>query len=116
MATAVFRSDPDRIDHTPSSAVVAGQVIVLNEIIGISTQDIPANTLGALAIKGIFEIAKKDSVDTFAVGELVFWDVADNECNADDGNPLAGICVRAAGATAPTVWVAINEGTFIDDD
>ena len=113
MATAVFRHDADRIERPANGALVAGSVTVLGEVIGINTQVIAAGEIGTYAIKGVFEIAKVDSVDAFTLGAQVFWDVADGECNADNANPLAGICVKAAGATDTTVWVAINETTFI---
>lgn len=113
MPMATFRSDPDRIDYTPGGAVAAGDVVILNEIIGISTQDIPANTQGSLAIKGIFDITKKTLANTYSVGEFVFFEAGAGATKVDT-DKLAGVCVLASSATNPVVRVSINVGTFVD--
>ena len=58
MATARFVHDGEAIDYTPSSAVSAGDVVVQNDLVGVAKLDIAANTLGALAVKGVFDFPK----------------------------------------------------------
>lgn len=70
---ATYYSDGKTIDHTPSSAVAAGDVVVVNDrLVGIATEDIAANVKGALAIKGCFKVAKESQA--FIVGQDVYWD------------------------------------------
>lgn len=97
MATATFRhGNPTMVDHTPSSDVSAGDVVVINDSIRIAHRDIEANELGALADGGgVYDIAK-DSATTGDDGDLIYWDAADGEVNTDSANPLIGKLVGAA--------------------
>jgi len=58
MATGQFIHDGKAIDHTPSSAVSAGDVVVQGDLIGVAKLDIAANVLGALAVDGVFDLPK----------------------------------------------------------
>ena len=111
MPTVTYRHYGDRIDYTPAAAVEAGDVIVLNtdERIGIATADIAANALGSLAVEGVFNFPKSDGSSTALVqGDLVFWDVADQEINTDSANPMAGIVAKAASDDDTTVDVKLH--------
>jgi len=81
---ARFVQDGISIDYTPHSAVTAGAVIVQEDLIGIAKIDIPANSLGALAIEGVFDFPKaagaaaawpqrhnKDAMATFV--DSLYW-------------------------------------------
>ena len=108
MATARFIHDGKAIDYTPGSAVSAGDVVVINRIVGIAKLDIAANQLGALAVDGVFDIPKKNEV--ISAGAAVYWD-ADGDpvggtagtgaltCTAADGI-LAGFAVATAAGSA----------------
>ena len=90
---AQFVHDGDAIDYTPASAVVAGQVVVRNSLIAIAKLAIAANTLGALAVKGVFDVAKvTGAIDD---GTKVYWDA--------DGNPLDGTAGTGALTTDETL-------------
>ena len=68
MAEATYVQCGDAIDYTPGSDVAAGQVVVLSELIGIAKTAIKANELGALAVEGVFDVAKEGGVAvTFAI-------------------------------------------------
>lgn len=102
MAVATRISDGCSISHTPTAAVSAGGVVVQEDLIGIATEAIPADTLGALQIEGIFKI-KKDESTAVAVGDIVYWDVADQEVQdtSDTGtNKQIGKVVEAAASDA----------------
>ena len=115
MGQGTFVHDGDAIDYTPGSAVASGDVIILDRVVGIATDDIAANALGALAVEGVFDVVKKQEAIT--VGAAIYWD--------DDGNPyggtassgaatatvsdaLLGFAVAAAAETGSTVRVKIN--------
>ena len=99
------------IDYTPGADVAAGEVVVQGELVGVARQVILANALGALAISGVFKFAK-DNATAFAVGVLVYWDVADNEAteDADTGtNKLIGKTVLAAADTDTILLARLDQ-------
>ena len=59
MAQAEFVQEGSAIDYTPGSAVTAGDVVVQSDLVGIAKLDIAANALGALAVAGVFDVAKE---------------------------------------------------------
>ena len=85
---ATYVQKGHQIDYTPSSAVVAGQVIVLGNTVGIANVPIAASALGALTVEGLFDVAKATGAIT--VGAAVYWDA--------DGDPL-GWTVGTGAAT-----------------
>jgi predicted RecA/RadA family phage recombinase len=89
---AQFIHDGDAIDHTPGSAVSAGAVVEVGNRVLISKRDIPANTLGALATRGIFDVVKVTGA--INAGDGTYWD--------NDGNPVGG----TAGSGAATKTAA----------
>ena len=50
----------DAIDYRPTEAVAAGDVVIIADLIGIARLDIEANTLGSLAVVGVFDVVKAD--------------------------------------------------------
>lgn len=113
MAVATFIQDGAAIDHTPGSAVAAGDVVVQGDLIGIAKRPIAANELGALSIEGIFDFPKATGVGTaIAVGAIVYWDVADSEAKEDSetgANKQLGKVVAAAGDNDATVRVRLGQ-------
>ena len=95
------------IDYTPTSAVAAGDVVILGTLCGIANLDIPANTLGALALTGVFEIVKATGAIT--VGAKVYWDnSAKNVTTTASSNTAIGVAFAEAGSSDATVLVRIN--------
>lgn len=91
MAKAVRRDDGANIDYTPGSAVTAGDVIVLGDLVAVAEVDIAAGELGALALNGTFRVAKITGAIT--VGAKVYWNPT--------GDPVGGTAGSgAATATA----------------
>jgi predicted RecA/RadA family phage recombinase len=98
-----------KIDHTPSAAVAAGEVLTYGEHVVIASRPIAADTLGAVAApsgNAVYDFTKV-AADTlaFAVGALVYWNATDNKVSATVTDKGAGICVKAAGTADTTVRV-----------
>lgn len=89
MAQATFVQNGNSIDYTPSSAVAGGQVVVQNSLVGIANGAIAANTLGSLAIVGVFDVVK--ATGAVNPGAAVYWDA--------DGNPVGGVAGTGAATT-----------------
>jgi len=89
--SAKFDKIADRIDHTPSGNVVAGQVVAVGGLIGVATEPIAATVLGSLAIVGQFELDLATG-KTFSAGDPVY--VASSE--ATDSGTFFGYAVKAS--------------------
>lgn len=101
MSGAKYVHDGSRIKHTPGSALTAGDVVVQSELIGIAVDDIAANEEGVLVIEGEF-ILPKNTGYGFAVGDIAYWDDADDEVQntSDTGannqiGKITEVCVAA---------------------
>lgn len=97
------------IDHTPSSAVAAGDVVVLNDLITVAPRPIAANKLGAVAIEGVHSMPKASGA--IGQGALVYWDSTNsNITTTSSGNKRAGKAAAAAASADTTVQVILNCG------
>jgi predicted RecA/RadA family phage recombinase len=98
-------------DYTPSGALSAGDVVVDGNLFGIAEVDIAASAVGSLAADGVFDMAKASSVVTFAIGDIVAWDVSENltiaVADVAAGDKTFGKVVKAAVATDTTVRVLV---------
>jgi predicted RecA/RadA family phage recombinase len=108
---AKFIHDGNSIDYTPGSAVTAGAVVVQGELIGVAKVDIPANTLGALAVVGVFDFPKATGAGTaIAVGANCYWHTDTQQANTTaSGGKLIGKGVRAAADADATVRVRLAQ-------
>jgi predicted RecA/RadA family phage recombinase len=93
---AVFKQEARTADYTPVSAVAAGEVVVLNSLVGVAKVPIAAGVKGAIALTGVYSFKKK-SGDTFAVGAPIYWDDGNNYMTSTPtSNTFAGFAVVAA--------------------
>ena len=122
MATARFIHDGHSIDYTPGADVSAGDVVVQGDLIGIAKLDIAADTLGALAVTGVFDLPKATGAGTgITAGAKVYWrPAADPDpavattASGDGGDPPApfpyvGKAVRTAADGDATVRVRLEQ-------
>ncbi len=96
-------SGTEAIDYTPSGAVVGGDVVVLNGIVGVAVTDIAANEQGSLAVDGNFKLPKTTAAGVR--GLPVHWNPTGDPDSGTAGtgaaNQLglgtyAGICIETA--------------------
>ena len=110
---AAFVQEGRSIDHTPVATVAAGQVVVQGSMIGVTKTPIAAGALGALAVRGLFDVVKANEQQ--ALGAALYWDADGNPYNGTagtgcatttaGGNTFIGFAQAAAGATDETVRV-----------
>lgn len=97
------------IDYTPSAAVAAGDVVVLNDLVTVAPVAIAANALGAVSVEGVWSMPK--ATGAINHGALVYWDAtAGNITTTSSGNKRAGKAAKAAASGDATVQVLINVG------
>lgn len=94
----------EMIDYTPVADTAAGEVIVQGKLIGVTTEPIKAGKLGAIRVCGVFGVTKKAS-ETFAVGDVVYWD---NGATSTSGDVVLGIAIKEAVANDERVQVLLN--------
>lgn len=103
------------IDYTPNAAVAANAVVKLGILLGVACADIDANTTGALAIEGVFDLPKKAGAGlTFAAGDKLTYNATDGFIKGagTDGDILGGaVAVAAALATDAVARVKLLPGT-----
>jgi len=113
MAQAQFIHDGHYIDHTPGSAITAGDVVVQGDLVGIAKGDIAASKPGALAVEGVYDVAKEAGGGvTFSTGDKVYWDDTNDVAVATDGggaNKLMGKAVANAADADATVRVRLSQ-------
>ena len=108
---AIFVQDDEMVDYTPGADVAAGAVVVQTDLVGVALRPIPANTLGSLAVEGIFDFPKSTAGGSaIAVGTMVYWSTGSQQATATSaGNKLLGKVVRAAVDADTTVRVRLMQ-------
>jgi predicted RecA/RadA family phage recombinase len=111
MPTAIYVQDDDYVDYTPSGDVAAGDVVVQGDLVGVARKPIPANTLGALAVEGVFSFPKATGAGSgIAAGATVYWDATAKVAKTDSAagaNKLLGKTTAACGDNDSTVLVRL---------
>jgi predicted RecA/RadA family phage recombinase len=108
---AIFVQDGATVDYTPAADVASGAVVVQNDLVGVATRPIPANTLGSLAVKGIFDFPKSTAGGSaIAAGITVYWNAGASQATATSaGNKLLGKVVKAAADADATLRVRLMQ-------
>jgi predicted RecA/RadA family phage recombinase len=106
-----FVHDGNSIDYTPSSDVALGSVVVQGDLVGVANRLLPANTLGSLCVRGVFDFPKASGAGTaIAAGASLYWDAANKVATASaSGNKLIGKAIQAAADGDATVRVRMSQ-------
>ena len=107
----------EQLNHTPASAVTAGQLLQLaGKGVAIATSPIAASALGSVVVSGIFSGPYVGNAGN--VGDNLWWDAngtpyggsADGALTnlGADGDYWVGTVTKAPSANDPTVEFAIN--------
>lgn len=106
-----YIQDGDSLDYTPGSDVVAGAVVVQNDLVGVTKRAIPANTLGSIDVEGVFDFPKATGASTaIAAGVQVYWNAGSQVATATaSGNKLIGKTVKAAADADATVRARLSQ-------
>lgn len=108
MPEATFIHDGDAVDYTPAADTAAGEVVVQETLVGVAKTPIIAGVLGAIAVRGVFDVAK-DAATEFIAGQTVFWDEATKKA-VDTGTIVFGKAVADAGNGPTSVRTLITPG------
>jgi len=103
--SATYVQTGDTIDYTPAADVSAGDVVVQGTLVGVALRNIAANTLGALAVRGVFDFDKEEVA--ISAGEDVYYDTDSGLAFTSAVGTYLGKCVQDAAADDGTVRVLL---------
>ena len=108
---AEFVHAGDAVDYTPSAALAAGAVVVLEDLVGVVKRAIPAGELGALHVAGVFDFPKETGGGKdIPAGKKVYWDATPGIVKKTaSGATYLGKAVLAAGEDDETVRVRLDQ-------
>lgn len=112
--TAQYIGEGRSIPYTPSgSALSAGDVVDLGDLVGIAATDIADGEQGTLLIEGEFYVPKKGSpAETWTQGEKLFWDVGTTAFTdtSSYSEAVAGVASRAAESSDTYGYIKLTPG------
>lgn len=103
---ATFYKEGKVVDYTPAAAVAAGDIVIIGDIVGVAKLDIAAGERGALALEGIFAVAKGSTA--FDFGAKVYFNAESGVATNVETDTLIGVATAAAAASDATVLVKIG--------
>jgi predicted RecA/RadA family phage recombinase len=106
---ATYRTEGDKLDYTPSSAVAAGDIVVLGSLVTIADRAIAANELGAVLTNGVVT-GPCVSGATGAQGDAIKWYSVSGVFSSATGTNC-GYLARARAAADATVSVLLWPGS-----
>lgn len=113
MPLVTFVYEGGAVDYTPGADVEAGEVVVHNDLVGVTKRKILANEQGALHVDGVFDFPKATGGGSaIGVGLDVYWDVAEQIAKTDaeaGANKLIGKSVAAADDNDASVRVRVSQ-------
>lgn len=107
---AVYIQEGKTINYlnTGDADIKYGEVVVLTDIVGVAASDIPAGTLGAVTLSGVFEV-KATTAAAFTVGQKLYWDASAKEAtNVSESMVPLGVAVAAKAQAESAVNVKIG--------
>lgn len=111
--TATYIHEGNSIDYTPAADITAGEVVVQGELVGVAKIDIKANTLGALAVTGVYDFPKATGASSaIAEGIDVYWDESAKQATADSNagaNKRIGRTIASASDDDAVVRVRMSQ-------
>lgn len=105
---ATFIQDGDAIDYAAvNTNVEAGEVVIIGDLVAVAKYDIPSNTVGAVSLRGVYELAKP--VEEISAGVKVYWDASEENATTNAAsNTLFGLAVADAALSNLTVRVLLD--------
>lgn len=102
------------LQYTASSAIAAGDVVVVGKILGVALTDIANGATGSVAIDGVFTLPKVTTA-VIPQGSHLLWDVSAGKFDVGTATAATGdvsgppaVAFEAAGNGATTLAVKLT--------
>ncbi|TWT74832.1 DUF2190 family protein [Allorhodopirellula solitaria] len=107
---AQYIHDGKQIDFTPDVDVPVGSLVIQGDLVGITKRDLKADTLGSIAVEGVFDMPK-DSADaeTYTAGQLIYATTDGIVTAVPDGSVLLGKVISDAAPTDNVIRVRLSQ-------
>ncbi len=103
-------NDGNVIQYTngTGSKIDSGDVVVIGKFCGVAVADIANGATGAVAIEGVFDLPKKTTTDTMAVGDALAYNSGVVKVAGSTGitigkDVIVGYAVQASSSASATV-------------
>ncbi|WP_413431562.1 DUF2190 family protein [Crateriforma spongiae] len=107
---AQFVHDGRQVDFTPDVDVSVGSIVIQGDLVGITRRDLPADTLGSIAVEGVFDIPKDPAdAETYSAGQKIYATTDGIVTEVADGTFYLGKVVSDAEATDNFVRVRLSQ-------
>lgn len=100
MAEFVQKGESLNYRNEGSELIQYGEVVVLEERIGVAGIDIPAGSLGTVGVSGVYEMPAETGI-AFQMGQTLWWDAENKRLTATkaaSGAILAGYAAETKAA------------------
>ena len=99
--------------NSGTSAIAVDSLLVIDSIVGVAQNTIPAGKSAVVNIEGVYDLPKKTGFgEALTLGAVAYYDPASQKIvNAQDSGKtfvVAGVCMLAAADNAATVRIKIN--------
>ncbi len=103
-----YIQDGDEVTLTAPYTVVAGAGALITGIFGVAQDDIANAASGVFLTEGVFDL-KALTTDTFAVGDVVYWDDTNKRCTStSSANTKIGAATAVKASGPAIVRVRLN--------
>ena len=115
MATNL-KADGDVLDYVAGATIASGAVVVTGDLVGVALKSMVSGDTAALAIKGVWEVAKATGT-AWVQGDSLDWDDSASEFDKAIAVPAAGdvenccVAYEAAASGAVLAKVRLTPGT-----
>jgi predicted RecA/RadA family phage recombinase len=112
-----FIQNGDYIDITAPAEIESGEGVLIGDMFGVAVTDIANGAKGALAVKGVYALAKVTSDGGAAAGAPAYWDAtAKKVTGVASGNVQVGLFTEANLTADATARVLLNPQTAEKDE
>jgi len=106
-----FNQEGRFLEVTAPAAVSAGDLVKVGQIFGVAQGDADSAATVVIDTEGVYTLPVA-SAAVVAIGDALYWDVADGELNKTaSSNHYVGVAITAAGAGVTAAQVRLN-GAF----
>lgn len=102
--------DGNVIEYTNGTGakILSGAVVVIGKFCGVAVTDIDNGATGAVAVEGVFDLPKKTTGDTVAVGDALAYDSGVVKVAGSTGvtigkDVIVGYAIQASSSASTTV-------------
>ena len=104
----VFIQPGEAIDLTATEAISSGDIVVVNDLVGVAQTDAATGDLFAVAVQGVYNLPKVGGL-AISVGDKVYVGATGGSVNKTGTDTYVGKAVTAAATSDTAVHVRLDQ-------